>query len=189
MPLSDALKWNQRYQQEKFKSFEQPRSFLLESAVHLPGGGLALDMAMGLGGNAGFLIKRGFRVIGLDISSVAVFNAKSRYPDLMAAVVDLTCVYLPANKFDVILNFYYLQRDLWPVYKRALRSGGILIFESLTVKMLEQSADIDPEYLLTSGELLQGFRELNILAYREDWVIDDKGHYKAVASLVARKTT
>jgi tellurite methyltransferase len=148
MPLSDALKWNQRYQEEKFKSFESPRSFLVENGRYLPSRGLALDMAMGLGGNAGFLIERGFKVIGFDISSVAVKAAKSRYPELMAAVVDLTRIQLPPKKFDVIINFYYLQRDLWPAYKRSLRPGGILIFESLTLKMLEQSADIDPEYLL-----------------------------------------
>ena len=189
MPLSDARKWNQRYQEEKFKSFERPRPFLVENARYLPTGGLALDMAMGLGGNAGFLIERGLRVIGLDISSVAVSNAKSRYPELMAAVVDLTCVHLPPNTFDVIINFYYLQRDLWPVYSRSLRQGGVLIFESLTLKMLEQSADIDPEYLLAPGELQQGFRDLKVLDYREDWLVDDKGHSKAVASLVAIKTS
>ena len=187
MPRSDALKWNQRYQQEKFKSFEQPRQFLVENAGYLPQAGLALDMAMGLGGNAGFLINHGLRVIGLDISTVAVFDAKSRYPSLMAAVVDLSRVVLPPERFDVIINFYYLQRDLWPVYQRALRRGGLLVFESLTLKMLEQSADIDTEFLLAPGELQQGFRDLRILDYREDWVLNDKGYSKAVASLVARK--
>jgi SAM-dependent methyltransferase len=188
MPLSDALKWNQRYKEEKFKSFELPRPFLVENAGYLPEDGLALDMAMGLGGNAGFLSGRGLRVIGLDISEVAVLSAKSRNPELISAVVDLTCIQLPSNRFDVILNFYYLQRDLWPVYQRALRPRGILIFESLTQQMLEHSPNIDPEFLLAPAELKQGFRDLEILVYREDWVIDDKGHDKAVASLVARKT-
>jgi tellurite methyltransferase len=187
MPQSNALKWNQRYQQEKFKSFEKPRPFLVENAAYLPERGLALDIAMGLGGNAGYLLSCGLKVIGLDISSVAVSSAKSRYPGLMAAVVDLTRLYLPPNRFDVIINFYYLQRDLWSLYKRALRPGGVLVFESLTLKMLEQSNDIDPEFLLFPGELQQGFRDLNVLAYREDWLIDDKGHTKAVASLVARR--
>jgi tellurite methyltransferase len=187
MPQSDAHKWNQRYEEEKFKSLELPRPFLVENVGYLPHGGLALDVAMGLGGNAGFLIQQSFRVIGMDISAVAVSTAKSRHPELMAAVVDLTRVKLPKQKFDVILNFYYLQRDLWPAYKQALRPGGVLVFESLTLKMLEQSSHFPPEFLLSPGELQQGFKDLDVLAYREDWLVDDRGHTKAVASLIARK--
>jgi tellurite methyltransferase len=188
MPLSDAHKWNQRYQEEKFKSFELPRPFLLENAGFLPGRGLAIDVAMGLGGNAGFLLERGLQVIGLDISQVAVYSAKSRYPELMTAIIDLTRAYFPPSKFDVILNFYYLQRDLWPIYKLALRPGGILIYETLTIAMLEQSEDIDPDNLLAPGELHTGFKDLQVLVYRESWMTDDRKHSRAVASLVARKT-
>jgi SAM-dependent methyltransferase len=35
-----------------------------------------LDIAMGLGGNAAFLLERGLRVVGLDISWVALQRAK-----------------------------------------------------------------------------------------------------------------
>jgi tellurite methyltransferase len=187
MPLSDAHKWNQRYQEEKFKSFELPRPFLLENAGFLPGRGLAIDVAMGWA-DAGFLLERGLQVIGLDISQVAVYSAKSRYPELMTAIIDLTRAYFPPSKFDVILNFYYLQRDLWPIYKLALRPGGILIYETLTIAMLEQSEDIDPDNLLAPGELHTGFKDLQVLVYREGWMTDDRKHSRAVASLVARKT-
>ena len=52
----DALKWNERYRSNVEPAFQQPREFLIEQAAHLPTHGLALDVAMGLGGNAGFLI-------------------------------------------------------------------------------------------------------------------------------------
>ena len=133
MPIQDAHRWNERYRENKhFSTFNSPRAFLIEHADLLPKQGLALDAAMGLGGNAGFLLERGLKVIGVDISEVAVRQAKARLPELMAVEADLTQFYLPDNTFDVIINFFYLQRDLWPQYVRALRPGGWLVLETLT---------------------------------------------------------
>jgi hypothetical protein len=188
MPASDAQRWNARYQQERRESFEAPRPFLVENAAFLPAQGLAIDFAMGLGGNAGFLIQRGLRVVGVDISIVAVRQAKASHPGLMAAVADLTRFYLPELAFDVILNFYYLQRDLWPRYKQALRPGGLLFVETLTWEMRSIHPDIEPEYLLAPGELQRAFSDLEILVYREGWVQSNSRHPRAVASLAARKT-
>jgi hypothetical protein len=67
MSLDDARRWNARYQMDMRESFERPRPFLVEHAHLLPSSGLALDIAMGLGGNAGFYWLR-LRVIGVDIS-------------------------------------------------------------------------------------------------------------------------
>jgi tellurite methyltransferase len=186
MPISDAHRWNERYQQDIFKPPGSPRPFLVENAGYLPEQGLALDSAMGRGNNTRFLLERGLRVVGIDISEVAVSCAKTRFPSLMALVADLTQFRFPPRFFDLIINFYYLQRDLWPVYQQALRPGGILVFESLTLDMLEQSPDIDPKYLLAPGELRGAFQDMQILVYREGWILDDRGHSRAVASLLAR---
>ncbi len=188
MCAEDATRWNQRYStEERFTSFTQPRQFLVECAPLLPETGLALDAAMGLGGNAAFLLARGLRVIGLDVSWVAVQRAKSRLPELMAAVVDLKRLALPANYFDVILNFYYLQRDLWQQYRRALRPGGLLLIETLSQEMCSIHPEIEPAYLLAPGELLAAFQDWQILIYREGWVGMNTAHPKAVASLAARR--
>jgi SAM-dependent methyltransferase len=186
MPAEDAVRWNTRYQQEPRESYAQPRAFLVQHASWLPAQGLALDVAMGLGGNAGFLLERGLRVIGLDIAEVAVRQARARYPELTAAVVDLTRMTLPESRFDVILNFFYLQRDLWPVYARALRPGGLLFYETLTRDMLEIHPEVDPVYLLGPGELRSGFPGLEVLHYSEGWVDTRSDHQRAVASLLAR---
>jgi len=188
MSLSDAERWNARYQEDvRFVSYLQPRPFLVENAHWLPAQGVALDVAMGLGGNAAFLMERGLRVVGIDISSVAVRQAKRRMPGLMAVIADLTRTYLPEAKFDVILNFFYLHRELWPDYRRALRPGGLLVLETLTKEMLSVNPEIDPQYLLDSGELEAAFRDWQILVSREGWVAIDTPHPRAVASLVARR--
>jgi tellurite methyltransferase len=186
MPVEDAERWNARYRQdERYTGVIPPRRFLVDNAAYLPVGGLALEAAMGLGGNAGFLMERGLRVVGVDISWVAARQAKTRLPGLMAVVADLTRFRLPDEHFDVILNFYYLQRDIWAQYRRALRPGGILVIETLMQDMHSIRPDIDPQYLLHPGELQAAFDDWQILAYREGWLETGTRHPRAVASLIA----
>ena len=188
MSHSDAERWDARYREDaRFSSYRQPRRFLVENEHLLPAQGLALDVAMGQGGNAAYLLARGLRVVGIDVSSVAVRQAKSRLPDLMAVIADLTRFYLPEAKFDVILNFFYLQRELWMDYQRALRPGGLLILETLTMDMLSVNPEIDPRYLLQPGELKAAFSTWQILVYGEGWIGTDTSRPRAVARLVARR--
>jgi tellurite methyltransferase len=184
MSSADAIKWNERYRSEQFHG---PRDFLIEQAHHLPDRGLALDIATGLGGNAGFLIERGLRVIGVDVSEVGLRRAKDRWLSLMAAVIDLTHYRWPPCSFDVILNFYYCQRDLWPTFRSLLKPGGVLIFESLTIETLRVRPDYQPDYLLQPGELRRAFADWAVLAYREGWIEMKDRAPRAVASLVARR--
>jgi tellurite methyltransferase len=187
MSTQDANRWNQRYQTDGRKSDPSPRSFLVENAAALPREGLALDVAMGLGGNAAFLLARGLRVVGMDVSEVAVRRAKSRLPDLLAVTANLTQFCLRSVAFDAIVNFYFLERSLWPIYRRALKPDGVLIVETLTEDMLTIRPDIDPAYLLRPGELYAAFQDWNVLTYREGW-IDQDSWYRAAASLVARRS-
>lgn len=188
MPIEDAQRWDQRYISDKrFEKIARPQSFLVDNAHYLPASGLGLDVAMGLGSNSGFLIQRGLRMIGVDISGVAVHRAKAAFPDLMAVQADLTRFYLPPARFDVIINFFYLQRDLWPRYVRSLRPGGILILETLLVDFREVRPDIDAQYLLQPGELAAAFPELETLTYREGWFEGVHRNRRPVASLCARK--
>ena len=187
MSSADANKWNERYRSGVEAAFEAPRDFLLAQAQHLPERGLALDIAMGLGGNAGFLIGRGLQVIGVDVSEVGVRRARARWPSLMGAVIDLRHYRWPPCSFDVILNFYYCQRDLWPLYRAMLKPGGVLIMETLTIETLRARPDYDPDYLLQPGELRAAFADWEMLVYHEGW-LEVKDHSpRAVANLVARR--
>lgn len=187
MPGEDAFRWDQRYtEEERFKTFIQPRPFLVENANLLPEHGLALDVAMGLGGNASLLLERGLRVIGVDISGVAVRRAHEHLPGLLAVQADLTRFHLAPDSFNVILNFYYLQRELWGSYRRWMCPGGLLFVETMTREMAELQPDIDPVYLLDTGELPRAFFDWEILVYQEGWQLSRLGHRRAVASMIAR---
>jgi SAM-dependent methyltransferase len=186
MPIEDAYRWDRRYQQDRQANIQSTRRFLVENQHFLPTSGVALDIAMGTGRNAAFLIEKGLGVVGVDISAVAVGQAKQLSPGIMAIVGDLTQLSFPDRVFDVILNFYYLQRNLWPDYRRMLRPGGVLYLETLTVGMLAIKPDTQAEFLLQPDELRQAFQDWNILVYQEGVVPSDHNQSKAVASLVAR---
>ncbi len=193
MPFGDADRWNLRYQSGSHKASDLPSSLLVDHFNLLPSSGLALDIATGLGGNAGFLIQRGLRVVGLDISLVALIRAKKEFPSLMAASLNLERFVIPPNKFDVIINILYLQRDMWTPITQGLKLGGILFMECLTEDMLSVHPEINPSYLLKPAELQHWFidgdtgRGLEILYYDEGWSSSTSDHRRAVASLVARR--
>jgi hypothetical protein len=103
-------------------------------------------------------------------------------------VADLNSFVIPAGTFDVVINFNYLQRDLAPHIAAALKPGGVLIFETLTVDHLRHKPDFSPDYLLNRGELLRMFRGLHLIKYREA-EIQARHSARAVASLLAMKNS
>jgi tellurite methyltransferase len=193
MPIEDARRWNSRYRTDPRYSSDKPRTLLQEHADLLPPHGLALDIAMGLGGNAKFLIHWGLRVIGVDISYEAVNMAKHELPTLAGVVADLTQFSIPHNAFDVILNFFYLQRNLWKPMTFGLKIGGVLFIECLTEDMLSIHPEIHPSYLLRPAELKQVFingeigKNMEILFYNEGWQSTTTSHPRASACLIARR--
>lgn len=187
MAQTDAIRWNNRYQEESFLALREPRALLLEASIWLPKGGVALDLAMGLGQNAAFLVQRGFKVIGVDIAFIALQKAKSFCPRILAVCADLEDFSMPASTFDVVLNFYFLQRSIWDRVRNWLKPNGVLIVETMTQEMKALKPEIDERYLLQPNELKQTFADFEILLYREGWRDRNGEHPRAVASLVARK--
>lgn len=184
MAGEDADRWNRRYATGRYS--DQPREFLIKYSAFLPSTGRALDIAMGTGANAGFLINHGLDVYGVDISFNAVLRAKKDYPELKTYVADLTRSLLPQGNFDLILNFYYLQRELITLLSQHLKPGGLVYLETLTRDMLRLKPNIPSEYLLWPGELLNLFHDWEILVYRETPLDPLAEHPKAAAGLVAR---
>jgi len=104
-----------------------------------------------------------------------------------AIVANLEDYRLPADTYDLIINFHYLQRSLAGPIVQALKRGGMLIFESFTIDQLQYSyGPKDPAFLLRPGELRDMFPELETLLHFEGVVAGDRGP-KAVARLIGRK--
>jgi SAM-dependent methyltransferase len=183
--------WDERYQRKEATAERGPASFLVEHRHLLPRRGRALEVAMGTGRNALYLASLGYEMTGIDVSGVAVKRCRQeaarRGLHVEAVQADLESFELPQAAYDVVINLYYLQRDLAPQLEGALRPGGVLVFESFTTE--QRQFDWGPqndEFLLRPGELREMFPGLEVLAYREGLVEGDRG-MKAVAGLVARK--
>lgn len=186
MPHPDTERWNARYAAEGESWLErQPRQLLQDYANLLPSYGIALDAAAGVANNGAFLARRGLLVIALDISENALRLVKQRALanslPLYPAIYDLTSPWLPQNHFDVIVNFHFLERATFPVYRQALKPGGLLLFETFLQTGEETPT---PDYYLEPGELHHTFRDFEILHWKESMI---KGTTKVTAQLVARK--
>lgn len=159
----DAARWNARYRDPAARGADHPAALLIEEMDSLPARGLALDVAMGLGASARLLMARGLRVVGVDIAEVGVRAARLRAPTLMAVVADLERFDLPPACLDVIVNFRYTQRALWPRFRAWLRPGGWLLIESFNPAQRARRPNADPSYFLQPGELREAFRDWRIL--------------------------
>lgn len=180
--------WDKRYDQESDVS-KEPSLFLKQQVHELPRG-MALDLAMGTGRNAIFLTENGYVVDGIDSSEVAVekvrFFAQRESLPINAKHANLTNYQILENTYDVILNFYFLERSLFPHIMKGLKQGGMLLFETYTIEQPEYGRPHNPAYLLKPNELLQSFMELHIIYYHER-IDKQKGGTKAIASLLAQK--
>jgi tellurite methyltransferase len=186
MTHSDADKWNARYAADGETWLDrQPRPLLLEFAHLLPSQGLALDAAAGVANNGTYLARRGLRVIALDISEEGLRLARQRALaeslPLDTAVYDLAYVWLPANTFDLIVNFHFLKRVTFAAFRQSLKPGGLLIFE--TFLRLDDDTT-SPDYYLQPGELQEAFSGFEIIHSCEGTI---PGTDMITAQLVARK--
>jgi len=189
MPHPDAVEWNARYQSDPRHSVSKAaRALLTEHIDLLPASGLAIDMACGTAATGQHLAARGWRVIGLDVAEnalrLAQIEARRQALPISFAVIDLNDLWLPDSHVDVILNFYFLLRPLWTLYKKALRPGGFIFFETF---VWQPGGELKPEHYLQPDELRQAFIDWDILHYKE--VNQPLATHRArrIAQLVARK--
>jgi tellurite methyltransferase len=172
MALDDRARWDEKHAAEQ--TTQKPSSFLKEifegDSWPLPKG-RALDIATGKGRNAIFLAERGFQVVGIDISPVALDMARRAAKEKSLTIdwqeADLERIELPSIHYNLVLNFNYLQRSLVPQIKTTLKPGGWVIFETYLTAQSKIGDPINPDYLLLHNELLDFFRDFRVLYYRE----------------------
>ncbi len=186
---SDQSAWDERYARGERPGPDAPSPFLVKNIRLLPIG-RALDLATGLGFNAIYLAEKGFRVDAVDVSWVALREVSQRTMQKKVTVhfiqADLRQFPIAPGRYELITNFYFLQRDLIPQIRTGLKNGGMVVFETYIIDQRSFGPPHNPDHLLEHNELLSLFRGLRILVYREG-VFRIWGRRKAIASLVAQK--
>lgn len=103
----------------------------------LPRAGRAVDLGSGLGSEAGYLARRGWQVIGLDLSEVAVGRAAAEHGGAAFLRADVRRLPFARHSLDAAVDrgcFHYLAPDDRPRYcaelRRVLRPGGKLLLRA-----------------------------------------------------------
>jgi SAM-dependent methyltransferase len=172
--------WDLKYEQG-LPSLENPDPFFVFAFDQFvsdlfPNGGVAFDLAGGIGRHALWLAQRNWQVVVVDISEVAIrkLHQKAEQLDLTLDLFALDASDFPFEtaQFDVVLMFYHFDRDICPKVLSALRPGGVLICKSSLSWNGYQGTvpwNIKP---LERGEILSLLPELRVVHHQERPVRD-----------------
>jgi tellurite methyltransferase len=182
--------WDERYRSGEHGMIT-PSPLLIKAIEHLQPG-YALDLACGLGRHAIYLAEHGWVVTALDSSRVAVEILRQRARE-SSVDVDGRVANLEAHEFeigsetyDLICDLYYLQRDLFPAIRSALKPGGAFVAAIHLNDGNPNAKPHNPAFLLERGELKTLFSDWEITYYHEG-PSDEGGHHHDTAYLIARK--
>jgi len=163
--------WDQRYSRPNFIYGKAPAKFLAENYEYIPFEASVLDMGMGEGRNAVFLAQKGYKVTGIDISSVAVKKsyllAQEFGVKIKGVVASLKEYKIAPGSFDAIICFYYVDRSLIDKMRTWLKPGGVLIYEAYTTREKKQGDEGEGDFYLKEQELLKLFPGMRVLKFEE----------------------
>lgn len=183
-------KWDEKYLRGENLSAE-PHPLVARFAESARPG-RALDLACGVGRNSIHLAKSGWSVTAVDSSKIAgevlADRASAAGVEVQFVQADLeTREFLIAEeKYDLIVDCFYLQRDLFYGIKAGLVVGGHAI---CVIPLIDDSPEVrpmNPDYLMQPGELKSIFHGWELLHWFEG-SRPESGHRRAVAEIVARK--
>jgi SAM-dependent methyltransferase len=159
--------------------------------------GMALDIAAGSGRNSIALAREGMRVVAADFSwpGMSALSEITRRHKLSISpvIADLeeTFPFSP-NSFDVIMNVSYLDRDLVPLLKAALRPSGVLLFDTYLVDEGDTAGHghlRSTRFTLKHYELRAMLSDLELMRYREGLVVYPNGKRAWRATALARRVS
>ncbi|MFA6760218.1 MAG: methyltransferase domain-containing protein [Sulfuricurvum sp.] len=180
----DKSRWNEKYRQNPHTN---EASEILKKYAHHAKVDQAIDIACGMGRNTHFLAELGFMVDAVDISDEGLKSVKNS-ATIIKIECDLDKYNLTPNRYDLVVNINFLNRRLNSQIKDALKSGGVLIYETFLLAYGEYNLPTtNLDYLLRKNELLHAFIGLDIIYYEEKDAINSNGEKVKVASLVAKK--
>jgi tellurite methyltransferase len=174
--------WEEHYAHAAEIDFT-PAPLLVEAVEMLPPG-RALDLASGPGRNAFYLAGLGWSVVAVDSSSAAIRALRRRAADLRLRVethvADLEpgAFRIKPGAYDLILDFFYLQRELFLQMKEGVRPDGVVVAE------IHLRDDQPHRFVLEPGELWAEFHGWKIHSYSE---ARQAGHRRPSARIIARR--
>lgn len=192
MTEADRERWDARYRERGPDAVFEPNAWLASLVDRLrpaTAGARALDLACGLGANALLLGELGYTVDAWDISPVGLGllaaeverrRGLGRSVDVHPREVDLDDVRIEPAAYDLIVDTFFLDRRLFRQMADGLRSGGLLVFETVVDFDPSVAPHMRPAFKLQPGELVNAFPNLEVLSLDED-------RTRGTARLMARR--
>lgn len=160
---------------------------LIVKYAPLAKGKKALDIACGMGRHSRYLASIGFEVDALDISSTAIDSLQD-IEHIHAKEVDFDTYLLEEDRYDLIVCTYFLERSLFPQIQKALKEGGLFIYETYLYRPDNTKVPSNKSFLLEEGELETTFgKDFEFIRLDEWWDQDYEGAKTMKGSMAARK--
>src|SRR3954451_18280568 len=171
----------------------RPSTWFLWHAHRIQPGSRVIDLACGRGRHSLAAAERGARVVGIDTDPVklaaAAQQAKAKGLTIEWQELDLAGAGPPLGVLDAVLVFNYLDRANMPRILQLVAPGGLLIMETFLEAQREAGwGPTSRGHLLRSGELSRLAAPLKVVHGREVVETVDAEHWRAVASVVAKKS-
>jgi cyclopropane fatty-acyl-phospholipid synthase-like methyltransferase len=190
--------WEKNYKQDKYLWGLSPDKIVVE-ILKYKNSGEVLDIGVGYGRNAIFLVQNGFDVTGVDISKTAielyVDLAKKKNLKVKAILSDIENFKMK-KIYDVVLStstlHFLKEKEVKKVFdkiKICTKSNGLNVIEIFT----KNNSSKDYPYLFENNELKAYYDDWKILSYNEyqtDWEKHgEKGklHKHEIAYIMAQK--
>jgi SAM-dependent methyltransferase len=139
-PMDPRERWNKEFGSGIPSLRNADYSEFLAGVIKGRKPGTALDLGIGQGRNAVYLASVGWDVTGVDISDVAVEqarkNAQQKNVKVTAVVADLDAHDFGENRWDLVTSFYMhswhrnSKTDVPARILRSLKPGGVLVMEA-----------------------------------------------------------
>jgi len=178
--------WDQHFADPAYVN-STPHPLLIQAAEMLPPG-RALDLACGPGRHALYLARLGWRVTAVDSSAVAIGLLRAQSTglpiDIHLADLERGQFALAPNSYELICDFLYLQRNLFPRICEAVHPSGIFAGAIHLVQEGCAATPCSPDFLLHPGELRSFFDGWKVIFYSEG---GDAGRSRRTARIIARR--
>lgn len=150
------LSWDERHRRGEGPT--EPSALLIQAVAGLSPG-RALDLACGRGRHAPYLASIGWKVTAVDSSRAAIGLLRAEAPGIETHHADLERgeFLIAPNAWDLVCDFHYLQRNLFPSIRSGVAAGGIFA----------GAFRMKGRFAVEPGELRQLFVEWNLLHYSE----------------------
>ena len=142
----------------------------------LPMQSRVLDLACGQGRHMRYLQSLGHHATGVDRSPQALETAAAFGHTVLADIEAGPWPFPDGSNFDAVVVTNYLWRPLFASIFKSLAAGGVLIYETFATGQETLGKPSNPDFLLQTGELLQAFSRLRVVAY-EDGFLDTPARF------------